>query len=46
LAAKYFDHLNIIAGFDELPHKVQVARERCEAIGRIRARWKQARASP
>jgi F420-dependent oxidoreductase-like protein len=34
LAAKYFDHLNIIAGFDELPHKVQVVRERCEAIGR------------
>jgi F420-dependent oxidoreductase-like protein len=34
LAAKYFDHLNIIAGFDELPRKVQVANERCEDIGR------------
>jgi F420-dependent oxidoreductase-like protein len=34
LAAKYFDHLNIIAGFDELPRKVQVAKERCEEIGR------------
>jgi F420-dependent oxidoreductase-like protein len=34
LAARHFDHLNIIAGFDELPRKVQVARERCEAIGR------------
>ena len=34
LAARHFDHLNIIAGFDELPRKVQVARERCEEIGR------------
>ena len=25
LAAKYFDHLNVIAGFDELPRKVQVS---------------------
>jgi F420-dependent oxidoreductase-like protein len=34
LAAKEFDHLNIIAGFDELPRKVQVVRESCEKIGR------------
>jgi F420-dependent oxidoreductase-like protein len=34
LAAKYFDHLNIITGFDELPHKVQVVQDRCEEIGR------------
>ncbi|MGE2721873.1 LLM class F420-dependent oxidoreductase [Mycolicibacterium celeriflavum] len=34
LAARHFDHLNIIAGFDELPRKVQVAKERCEEIGR------------
>jgi F420-dependent oxidoreductase-like protein len=34
LAAKYFDHLNIIAGFDELPRKVAVARQRCEEIDR------------
>src|SRR6201999_2994145 len=34
LAAKYFDHLNIIAAFDELPRKVQVVKERCEAMGR------------
>jgi F420-dependent oxidoreductase-like protein len=34
LATKYFDHLNIIAGFDELPRKVQVVKERCEEIGR------------
>jgi F420-dependent oxidoreductase-like protein len=34
LAAKYFDHLNIIAGFDELPRKVAAAKERCEEIGR------------
>src|SRR5712672_646011 len=34
LAAKYFDHLNIIAGFDELPRKVQVVKESCEKIDR------------
>ncbi len=34
LAAKHFDHLNIIAGFDELPRKLQVVKERCEDIGR------------
>jgi F420-dependent oxidoreductase-like protein len=34
LAAKHFDHLNVIAGFDELAGKVKVARERCEEIGR------------
>ncbi len=34
LAARYFDHLNLTAGFDELPHKVAVIKERCEQIGR------------
>jgi F420-dependent oxidoreductase-like protein len=34
LAARYFDHLNIVAGFDELPGKVKVVRQRCEEIGR------------
>ncbi|MCZ8381010.1 LLM class F420-dependent oxidoreductase [Mycobacterium sp. CPCC 205372] len=34
LAAKHFDHLNIIAGFDELPRKVQVVNEACEKIDR------------
>lgn len=34
LAAKHFDHLNIIAGFDELPRKVQVVADACEKIGR------------
>jgi F420-dependent oxidoreductase-like protein len=34
LAAKHFDHLNIIAGFDELQRKVQVAKQRCEEIDR------------
>ena len=28
LAAKHFDHLNVIAGFDELPRKVPVVKER------------------
>ncbi|MGV0850243.1 LLM class F420-dependent oxidoreductase [Mycolicibacterium phlei] len=34
LAARYFDHLNLVAGFDELPRKVAVARESCERIDR------------
>lgn len=34
LAARHFDHLNLIAGFDELPAKVAVVRKRCEEIGR------------
>ena len=34
LAAKHFDHLNVIAGFDELPRKVQVVKESCEKIDR------------
>jgi F420-dependent oxidoreductase-like protein len=34
LAARHFDHLNVIAGFDQLPGKVKVVRERCDEIGR------------
>ncbi|HYB80520.1 MAG TPA: LLM class F420-dependent oxidoreductase [Mycobacterium sp.] len=34
LAARYFDHLNVIAGFDQLPGKLQVVRQRCEEIDR------------
>jgi len=34
LAARHFDHLNVIAGFDELPGKVKAVRQRCEEIGR------------
>jgi len=34
LAAEHFDHLNIIAGFDQLPHKVRVVKESCEKIDR------------
>lgn len=34
LAARHFDHLNVIAGFDELPAKVKVVQQRCEDIGR------------
>lgn len=34
LAARHFDHLNIIAGFDELPRKVQVVKEQCEKLDR------------
>ena len=34
LAARHFDHLNIIAGFEELPRKLAVVKERCEEIGR------------
>lgn len=34
LAAQHFDHLILIAVFDELPRKVRVAREQCEKTGR------------
>jgi F420-dependent oxidoreductase-like protein len=34
LAVKHFDHLNVIAGFDELPGKLSVIRQRCEEINR------------
>src|SRR5689334_13863193 len=34
LAAKHFDHLNIIAGFEELSRKVQAVEESCEKIDR------------
>jgi F420-dependent oxidoreductase-like protein len=34
LAARHFDHLNVIAGFDELPRKLQVVQQQCEKIGR------------
>ncbi|MBX7455141.1 LLM class F420-dependent oxidoreductase [Mycolicibacterium sp. 3033] len=34
LAAKHFDHLNVIAGFDELARKVGVVKQRCEEIDR------------
>jgi F420-dependent oxidoreductase-like protein len=34
LAAKHFDHLNLIAAFDDLPGKVQAVKDRCDEIGR------------
>ena len=34
LAARYFDHLNIIASFDELPGKVAALARRCEEVDR------------
>lgn len=34
LAAKHFDHLNLITGFDQLRHKVDVVKRNCEQIGR------------
>jgi F420-dependent oxidoreductase-like protein len=34
LAARHFDHLNVIAGFDQLSGKVAVAQRCCEDIGR------------
>lgn len=34
LAARHFDHLNVIAGFDELPGKLDVVRRSCEDVGR------------
>jgi F420-dependent oxidoreductase-like protein len=34
LAARYADHLNLIANIDELPGKLNVLRQRCAEIGR------------
>lgn len=34
LAARHFDHLNIIVGFDELPRKMEVVKQKCEEIDR------------
>lgn len=34
LAARHFDHLNLITGFDELPAKLDAVRRSCEEIGR------------
>jgi len=34
LAARFFDHLNIIASFDELPGKIEALARRCEEVGR------------
>jgi F420-dependent oxidoreductase-like protein len=34
LAARHFDHLNIIAGFDELPRKIEVVKQKCEEVDR------------
>jgi hypothetical protein len=34
LAARYFDHLNVIAAFDELPGKVAALRQRCDEADR------------
>ncbi len=34
LAARYFDHLNIIAAFDELPGKVAALAQRCQEADR------------
>ncbi|HEY9265893.1 MAG TPA: LLM class F420-dependent oxidoreductase, partial [Mycobacterium sp.] len=34
LAVRHFDHLNVIAGFDELSAKLDVVKARCDDIGR------------
>jgi F420-dependent oxidoreductase-like protein len=34
LAARNFDHLNMVLGFDELARKVDVIKQNCEKIGR------------
>ncbi len=34
LAAKYFDHLNLTSGFDELRGKLDVVKRRCEELDR------------
>jgi F420-dependent oxidoreductase-like protein len=37
IAARYADHLNIIAGFDELPRKLDALGKRCDEAGRDRS---------
>ncbi len=37
LAARYFDHLNVIASFEDLPGKMAALDRRCEEVGRDRA---------
>lgn len=34
LAARHFDHLNLVSGFDEAPRKVAVVQEACEKVDR------------
>jgi len=34
LAARHFDHLNLITSFDELPQKVNAIRRSCDEVGR------------
>jgi alkanesulfonate monooxygenase SsuD/methylene tetrahydromethanopterin reductase-like flavin-dependent oxidoreductase (luciferase family) len=34
IAARYADHLNIIAAFDELPRKMDAVKARCAEVGR------------
>jgi F420-dependent oxidoreductase-like protein len=34
IAARYADHLNIVAGFDELPRKLDALAKRCDEAGR------------
>jgi F420-dependent oxidoreductase-like protein len=34
LAAQHFDHLNVIADFNELPRKLAALKQRCEEVGR------------
>jgi F420-dependent oxidoreductase-like protein len=37
IAARYADHLNVIAGFDELAGKLEVLAKRCDEAGRDRS---------
>ena len=37
IAARYADHLNVIAGFDELPGKLDALAKRCDEAGRDRS---------
>ncbi|MCV7400754.1 LLM class F420-dependent oxidoreductase [Mycobacterium fragae] len=37
IAARYADHLNIMAGFDELPGKLDALAKRCDEVGRDRS---------
>ena len=42
LAARHFDHLNVIAGFDELPRKFEVVRRAATRPAATPRRWRPA----
>jgi len=40
LAVRYADHLNLITPISELPHKLDVLKQRCDEAGAIPRHWR------